>query len=144
MNILHFASASSPKPKLDVVIDLYCVHRKTRPASWLLSSHDHIEGPMRFESFELKVVIGKGKFGLVYTAQHAASEKYVAIKFISKGIIFETKGVQRIQQVWFCFIDLVNFLWVVLSYSLVLSLSRSLALSLCRKWISFRTFITLL
>jgi serine/threonine protein kinase len=99
---------------------------------------------MRFESFELKVVIGKGKFGLVYTAQHAASEKYVAIKFISKGIIFETKGVQRIQQVWFCFIDLVNFLWVVLSYSLVLSLSRSLALSLCRKWISFRTFITLL
>ena len=84
---------------------------------------------MRFESFELKVVIGKGKFGLVYTAQHAASQKYVAIKFISKGIIFETKGVQRIQQVWFCFVDLVNFfVCCSLSLSLTLSLSRALAL----------------
>jgi serine/threonine protein kinase len=59
-----------------------------------------MSGPLRMEAFNMKVVIGKGKFGLVYTAQHIAAKKHVAIKFISKEIIFETKGVQRIQQVY--------------------------------------------
>jgi serine/threonine protein kinase len=72
---------------------------KVRPCNWLLTSADHVTGSFRMDAFSLKMVIGKGKFGLVYTAQHVATTKHVAIKFISKQIIFETKGVQRIQQV---------------------------------------------
>ena len=50
-------------------------------------------------TFNMKSVVGKGKFGLVYTAQHTTLKKYIAIKFISKAIIFETKSIERIQQV---------------------------------------------
>ena len=73
------------------------------------------------DAFKLKVVIGKGKFGLVYTAQHMATSKHVAIKFISKDIIFETKGVQRIQQVglWHIYIVCLHLLLILLSLFLI-------------------------
>ena len=45
---------------------------------------------------------GKGKFGIVYVAQESISSKAVAIKFISKQVIFENKCLKRIQQV--CYI----------------------------------------
>ena len=84
------------------------------------------------DAFKLKVVIGKGKFGLVYTAQHMATSKHVAIKFISKDIIFETKGVQRIQQVG---------LWHIYIYSLPTFTAHFTftLLNIYRKLIYFKT-----
>jgi hypothetical protein len=82
--------------------------------AWLLRAGD---GPelthMSLESFDLQMVIGesknflqiklkligKGKFGIVYYAEHKQTARYVAIKFISKKILYETKGRERTQQV---------------------------------------------
>lgn len=72
--------------------------KSIEPCSWLLTPTDCVKGPFKHEMFQLSEVVGKGKFGLVYTATHSTSGKYVAIKFISKKIICETKSIHRIQQ----------------------------------------------
>lgn len=41
---------------------------------------------------------GKGKFGLVYLAQHKGSGKYVAIKYITKQAIFDSQRIDKFQQ----------------------------------------------
>ncbi len=43
-------------------------------------------------------MLGKGKFGLVFLAQHKPSGKYVAIKFVSKQAIFDSQKVEKFQQ----------------------------------------------
>lgn len=41
---------------------------------------------------------GKGKFGLVFLAQHKPTSKFVAIKFISKQAIFDSQKLEKFQQ----------------------------------------------
>lgn len=68
--------------------------------SWIFQENDLQELiRMNLESFDLQSVIGKGKFGLVYYAQHKTTSKFLAIKFISKKILYETKSRERTQQV---------------------------------------------
>jgi serine/threonine protein kinase len=68
--------------------------------SWIFQESDAQELiRMNLESFDLQSVIGKGKFGLVYYAQNKSTAKFLAIKFISKKILYETKGRERTQQV---------------------------------------------
>ena len=44
-------------------------------------------------------MIGKGMFGNVFLAKHLRSEKYYAIKYVSKTVIFEKKLVDELQKV---------------------------------------------
>mmetsp|Transcript_20639 Transcript_20639/g.29553 ORF Transcript_20639/g.29553 Transcript_20639/m.29553 type:complete len:375 (-) Transcript_20639:452-1576(-) len=64
---------------------------------WLADSGTKIS-PLKKENFENGAGIGKGKFGIVFTAKHSPGNKTYAIKFISKQIIFECQCLSRIQQ----------------------------------------------
>jgi serine/threonine protein kinase len=50
------------------------------------------------QHFEHKKVLGKGKFGIVSLTLCPENKQYVAIKYIPKQIIFDTKGANRIRQ----------------------------------------------
>ena len=54
--------------------------------------------PISSSKFHILRAIGKGKFGLVFLARHQNNNKHVAIKFISKQSIHESKAHTRIQQ----------------------------------------------
>lgn len=49
-------------------------------------------------AFENVRVLGKGKFGIVYLAKSKETGTFVAIKYIPKDIIFESKATSRIRQ----------------------------------------------
>jgi serine/threonine protein kinase len=46
----------------------------------------------------LFLVVGKGKFGLVFLARHKALQKYFAIKYISKQAINDSQHIEKFQQ----------------------------------------------
>mmetsp|Transcript_20612 Transcript_20612/g.29586 ORF Transcript_20612/g.29586 Transcript_20612/m.29586 type:complete len:468 (-) Transcript_20612:128-1531(-) len=70
----------------------------TKRVEWLLHPGSTDIDQLNHDEFILQSVIGQGKFGLVFYAQHRRSSKYIAIKFIPKKIIFDTKGAERTQQ----------------------------------------------
>ena len=53
--------------------------------------------PMKPEGYEVIAPIGKGKFGLVHLVKALPSNKYLAIKYIPKQIIFDCEANNRIQ-----------------------------------------------
>jgi serine/threonine protein kinase len=50
------------------------------------------------DNFERAAAIGKGKFGLVFLAQHKPNGKFVAIKYITKQSIYDSQKLQKFQQ----------------------------------------------
>ena len=55
-------------------------------------------GNINEKAFTVGTGIGKGKFGSVFLGQHTGTEKYYAMKYIPKAIIYETKAVDKIQE----------------------------------------------
>lgn len=68
-----------------------------KPVDWLASPNTRLV-PMKNEEFDPITAIGKGKFGLVFLSKHIATKKYVAVKYIPKQIVYESKSAVRIQQ----------------------------------------------
>ena len=60
--------------------------------------HNDLISDISMAGFENAKVLGKGKFGIVYMSKCVESKKYVAIKYIPKEIIFESKALVRIKQ----------------------------------------------
>ncbi len=66
------------------------------PPDWIATLHN-ARLPMKGDSYENIAPIGKGKFGLVHLAKANLCQKYVAIKYISKQVIFDSEANDRIQ-----------------------------------------------
>ena len=72
------------------------VAQRTRP-DWLADPSNKLQ-PLKAEAFKDVKAIGKGKFGMVFMSKSTATSKHVAIKYISKDFIHETKSLSRINQ----------------------------------------------
>lgn len=43
-------------------------------------------------------LLGRGKYGIVFLSKHVSTQKYVAIKYISKQVVYQNRCVKKIQQ----------------------------------------------
>ena len=73
--------------------------------NWLCDPHIIKLPQVKADHFVPFIPLGKGKFGLVFLAYHKLinstpthNNKFLAIKYIAKSIIFESKCIERIQQ----------------------------------------------
>jgi len=70
--------------------------RKVADCDWIARTDEILH--FTAESFQVISGLGKGKFGLVYLAKHNGTHKCVAIKYITKNAIFQSKRLEKFQE----------------------------------------------
>eukprot|EP01041_Mallomonas_annulata_P008207 gene8207-16879_t len=88
--------ATAPSMRYRVIVPSY--PKPVQHMTWIANS-DYVISDIQEESFKTVAAIGKGKFGYVFLAKvNGGHGEHVAIKYISKDFILETKSAQRILQ----------------------------------------------
>ncbi|CAH2306913.1 serine threonine- kinase N2 [Pelobates cultripes] len=93
------SGASNEYPCFNKLTSLSIISETTKePDNSVLPASGNIEPEcqLSLEDFDLRCVLGRGKFGKVFLAEHKDTEKIYALKALKKGDIVSTKKVHRL------------------------------------------------